>query len=225
MKTQIHLFEKARLSIYFICSIGFLSLSFSLSAQSVKLISPNGGEVWQAGTTQSITWNPVSTGTVSISYSINNGSNWTTIQTGLLAKTGSPYAWNIPSGINSTNCLLKLDYTNGLLYGFDFSDGIFTISGSGTSTQELSPENLLTIYPVPASDNITISHNNVTLKSIGIYNTSGKLAMEISKEDVFNNSVNIPVTGLASGIYVVVTETKEKKIISKPIIISHSYKP
>jgi hypothetical protein len=61
----------------------------------ITVTSPNGGETWEAGTSQDITW--TSTGTaanVEIEYSIDNGTFWTEI----IAATENDgrYEWIVP---------------------------------------------------------------------------------------------------------------------------------
>jgi len=105
--------------------------------------APNGGEVFEAGTTQNITWtNKYYSSTVSLSYSLDDGAAWTLI-TGGLTNTGT-YAWAIPADIASTLCLVRVaDTATGT--PMDVSDAVFTI--------EAPP-------PPPLPDVITVSEPN-----------------------------------------------------------------
>ena len=51
---------------------------FTINRAFPKVVIPNGGENWFAGTTNAITWvqNFVTTGTADLDYSTNNGSTW-----------------------------------------------------------------------------------------------------------------------------------------------------
>lgn len=66
----------------------------------LTLLSPNGGEVWEAGTVQSVTWSAsaesgVDAGSVDLEYSTDGGSTWLPIVSGA-ANDGS-YPWYVPT--------------------------------------------------------------------------------------------------------------------------------
>ncbi len=91
---------------------------------SIELTSPNGGETWKAGTTQQITWNDEgTTGSFRILYS-TDGSNYTTIVSGLSTTTGT-YDWLVPN-TPSTNCFVRVQ-DNSQSCKHDISDANFTI--------------------------------------------------------------------------------------------------
>lgn len=51
--------------------------SFTILAQMVTVLTPNGGESWNGGETQNITWSlDASITNVNIDYSTNSGSSW-----------------------------------------------------------------------------------------------------------------------------------------------------
>ncbi|MCH2198020.1 MAG: GPI anchored serine-threonine rich family protein [Flavobacteriales bacterium] len=82
-----------------------------LCAQTITITSPNGGEVWQGCTTQTITWNDSGTSNFySIDYSINGGVNWTSIAT-FYNTTDGEYVWTVPN-IQSTNVLIRVQDSN-----------------------------------------------------------------------------------------------------------------
>lgn len=93
---------------------------------SIAVTSPNGGENWDEGSTQEITWTSQNTsGYVKISYSTNAGGLWSTIVSSM-PDSGS-YPWTIPD-VNSdqTQCLIKVEDTaNSDCY--DNSNANFTI--------------------------------------------------------------------------------------------------
>lgn len=114
---------------------------FTIQQPKPVLISPNGGEVFDIGSSQSITWNAntVSSSTVRLEYSINNGFTWSTIISST-SNTGS-YPWTIPAA-PSTQCLVRivnLSFTAQM----DTSDNPFTI---------LTPVQVL--YPNTAADSL-----------------------------------------------------------------------
>jgi chitodextrinase len=98
--------------------------SFSIVPYLLRLTSPNGGENWLMGTTQTITWlDKTGLTNLSIELSTNGGTTWQTIATNA-ANTGS-YSWKVP-GTPSTNCRIRIsDAADGI--PFDVSDASFTI--------------------------------------------------------------------------------------------------
>lgn len=99
-----------------------------LSAQSIVITSPNGGEVWQGCTTQTITWNNSGTSDFySIDYSINGGSTWTSIAT-FYNTTSGEYDWDVPN-LQSTNVLIRVQDSNNIAIQ-DISNISFSITAS-----------------------------------------------------------------------------------------------
>lgn len=90
---------------------------------SITVTSPNGGENWQAGSLQTITWNSVDVSTVSISFTTNNGTTWNEI-INTTVSNGS-FNWNIPENINSTLCRVRVMDNDSIVQ--DESDETFTI--------------------------------------------------------------------------------------------------
>ncbi|MDQ1353601.1 MAG: large repetitive protein, partial [Acidobacteriota bacterium] len=105
-----------------------------VTERTVTVASPNGGESWEGGTSNNITW--TSTGAidnVKLEYSINNGSSWNTIIDSI-ANSGS-YNWTVPNS-PSTNCLVKISDAAGP--ASDQSNAAFTI-GAYRSITVTSP--------------------------------------------------------------------------------------
>jgi immune inhibitor A len=92
--------------------------------ESLTLTSPNGGENWQTGTAQDITWTSVKIDNISIEYSTDNGSNWITVESSYPA-SGQSYSWAVPDN-SSGQCLVKISDSNDS-DPFDQSDNVFTI--------------------------------------------------------------------------------------------------
>lgn len=132
---------------------------------SLTTTSPNGGEVWLQGSTQTLTW--VSAGIsdfVSISFSSNGGSVWNTV-TGSTANDGI-YEWTVPNTI-STTCQIRIADTSGS--PADVSDAVFSIalapvdqhislsSGWNLFSLNVVPENLNMLRIVrPLIDRVTL---------------------------------------------------------------------
>ncbi len=75
------------------------------STRTIKLIHPNGGEVFVAGTDTIITWDGVMPNErVSLDYSTDNGTTWKSITK---ETTGLEYKWRVPK-TPSNNCLARV---------------------------------------------------------------------------------------------------------------------
>jgi hypothetical protein len=99
-----------------------LVTSSSLFAQSLTLVSPNGGESWVKSSKQIISWSSTgSVGDVNIAYSID-GNNWTDIATNE-PNDGLMY-WEVPDTVIST-VQVKIEETDGS--PADTSDAVFSI--------------------------------------------------------------------------------------------------
>lgn len=83
---------------------------FEINSTELELISPNGGETWQSGTTQQIQWCCDNIDNLKIEYSLNNGFTWTTIIDEVNASSGS-YDWLIPEQ-NSEEARIKISDTS-----------------------------------------------------------------------------------------------------------------
>jgi len=93
----------------------------SILITCVNITAPNGGENWQAGTNQIITWTSESVINVKIEYSDDNGASWRVID--YETTSDGIYSWTIPY-IDSSTCLVKITETN----GYDESNLVFTIA-------------------------------------------------------------------------------------------------
>lgn len=91
--------------------------------QVIRLIAPNGGEVFEAGTTQNITWAASSIENFDLEFSIDNGNTWNIIATSV---QGAAFEWRLPLDLNSPITKVRVsDNEDGL--PFDESDGNFTV--------------------------------------------------------------------------------------------------
>jgi len=89
---------------------------FTIATPAITITSPNGAEQLPIGTFYNITWNTLGHGdgavrdNLTIQYSSNGGTSWTTIATGVITSsidhTGS-YAWQIPDTVSNA-CLIKI---------------------------------------------------------------------------------------------------------------------
>jgi hypothetical protein len=73
----------------------------------ITVIAPQAGDVWAAGSWREIEWQSYAVaGMVDISYSDDNGGQWTTIESDV-PNTGS-YLWELPLGVDSNQCLVSV---------------------------------------------------------------------------------------------------------------------
>jgi hypothetical protein len=108
-----------------LCRADSSNTSFTIIPTAPQLISPNGGEVWNVNSSQTITWNSATFfSSVRLAYSLDNGANWILI-TNSTGNTGS-FTWNpVPNAV-STQCLVRASNVSDTTW-FDVSNNIFTI--------------------------------------------------------------------------------------------------
>ena len=107
----------------------------TFTLEVVKLLAPNGGEPWGAGTTQRIEWKTNGTlsdvAKVKLLYTLDGGVTWKPITPAPLDGDPLFYDWLLPSPpATKTKCKVKvilLDANNKSL-GSDLSDKFFTIT-------------------------------------------------------------------------------------------------
>jgi hypothetical protein len=122
-----------------------LSISMALSAQTnpITITVPNGGEVWETGTTQTITWTTnLTTGYVSIQL---RNATATTIVHSIAASvpvTQGSYSWLIPTSIPTSSAYIiritLVSNTTPVTTVFDESDGVFTITQGTVITPSIT---------------------------------------------------------------------------------------
>ena len=126
---------------------GVTSFDYQLGP-NVRLISPNGGDLWQSGSIQQITWWSDEVTNVKLEYSSDNGSIWQTIVENINASAGS-YEWTLPE-IESFNCLIRITDSDNA-ENTDTSTKVFTISPLYINVTSPNGNEYLvagTIYPI-----------------------------------------------------------------------------
>ena len=90
----------------------------------INITSPNGGEVWQGLSTQTVTWTPAGTsGFFNLYYSIDNGTNWISVATNA---NSNNYIWTVPNN-PSTTTLFKVQDASTTCQ-MDVSNAVFEIT-------------------------------------------------------------------------------------------------
>ncbi|MCI0513459.1 VCBS repeat-containing protein, partial [candidate division KSB1 bacterium] len=135
--------------------------------ESITITAPNGGENWQVGSMQNITW--VSTGVsaqVNIELTRDQGFTWEVLFTGVPNDGLQPWVVTVPVGYN---CRLRISDVDGSIA--DLSDAMFTIFQA----------EMLSVTVPNGSENWAID-SNVTL-TWSAAGTSGNLKIEISRNN------------------------------------------
>ncbi|MEX2052375.1 MAG: peptidoglycan-binding protein [Candidatus Paceibacterota bacterium] len=103
------------------------------SSQQPSIISPNGGEVWQTGSSQTIRWNPVVDGNPGIvDFTLRRvGSSSATNDLYLQAPNTGSLTFTLPTSYSAGEYYLRMGTSNVSLV--DESDGYFTITSSTTT--------------------------------------------------------------------------------------------
>ncbi len=133
-----------------ISALAVTSVSLPDVTPSVALVSPNGGEWWLSGTSQTITWNATATiASLRIELGTLGGSRWSTI-TNSAPNTGS-FAWLIPDTV-SNQALIRITDSGGS-GASDVSDAMFVLTRSAlVNFTPVSSNPRLTPGPAGSSD-------------------------------------------------------------------------
>lgn len=103
------------------------SLTWTIEAPAIEVTYPNGNESLNPGTNEVITWdNTGITATQTVEYSLDGGTNWTPIVSGLAAAT-SRLSWSVPAA-NTSTALIRVSAGGAT----DVSDVTFKILGTVT---------------------------------------------------------------------------------------------
>ncbi|RYE20505.1 MAG: T9SS type A sorting domain-containing protein [Sphingobacteriales bacterium] len=104
------------------------TITWEVDVPYVEVIFPNGGESFNPGTTEVITWNNAGiTGPQTVEYSLDNGGSWITINPNVAATT-TRLNWAAPAGTSTSTALIRV--SSGTVT--DVSDGNFNILGTPT---------------------------------------------------------------------------------------------
>ncbi len=104
----------------------------------ISILSPNGGENWEAGSIQKITWSSNKTsGAVTIEFSADSAATW--IEIAGTTEDDGEFDWTVPDS-PSAQCLVRVKDVDG--DPSDVSDSVFTIlPHSYQLTMVVNPEN------------------------------------------------------------------------------------
>ncbi|MFA6598666.1 MAG: Ser-Thr-rich GPI-anchored membrane family protein, partial [Ignavibacteriaceae bacterium] len=133
---------------------------------SLDLTSPNGSESWTIGSTKNITWTSSGIANVKLEYSTNNGVNWTSINSSVVAASGS-YAWTIPGSASSQALVRISDAVQPLIKDSSLSTfyiGTLSVTGPGAGTIHQAGKAITVNWTSSGIDNVNIAYttNNGT---------------------------------------------------------------
>lgn len=133
-----------------------ISVDAAIKSNSVTLTSPVGGEKWQAGSVQNITWTSTSVANVKIEYSALGGSSWSTVVASTPAAAGT-YAWTLPNAI-STISKIKI------------SDAADTSASATSGTFSVLNPGVVLTSPAGGEKWYVGTKHNITWTSVGVTN-------------------------------------------------------
>ncbi|MCX6174294.1 MAG: hypothetical protein NTZ27_06050 [Ignavibacteriales bacterium] len=141
-----------------------------LPQQTIKVVSPNGGEEWYAGSSNNIKWQSTNIENVTIEYTINGGATWTTIVSST-PSTGV-YSWNGIPNVSSLQCKIRIsNATNGTPSAV--SDNNFTITSPGSQLITVTSPNGGEKWAAGSTQNITWASSGITNVKIEYTITNG----------------------------------------------------
>ena len=137
-----------------------------VQAQSITVISPNGGENWGANSTQQIKWQSKVISKVKIEYSLDNGLSWGMITQSVDASLGE-YSWTTADAKTPYVLVRISDASDPLIY--DVSDKSFSLNIIEKSRQINQDTKISssTIKLMPLGDSITWGTNPDNSNSAG----------------------------------------------------------
>jgi len=112
-------------------------------AASVTVTSPNGGESYAGGSSQSITWTASGVTNVKLEYTLD-GSTWSVLTSSTAASAGS-YTWTVPSSATTSARVRVSDTANAAIT--DTSNAAFTITVVVTTPAQVFINEILANEP------------------------------------------------------------------------------
>ena len=195
---------------------------FTISqAPFIMVTSPNGGEIWEKGTTRIITW--LDNVTWNVRIELWKGGSYCSLINASAPGNGSCY-WAIPATLLSGNDykvkILALGNSSTSL--FDFSDNSFTINGPNP-TPAGTPFGFITTYPNPFSNllHVQFQESSASAVDIEILNFTGNVMFQKSKQEVMaGETLDLNTSALPGGNYLVVVK-KNERVVSRVNVLLH----
>jgi hypothetical protein len=183
--------------------------SFTISAPFVAVTSPNGGETWQRGSAQTITW--ISAGVANVKIQLLKGTALYSTITPSTPATGGSYSWIIPASQPvAANYKVRIISTASSAMA-DSSDAKFTIFAPAI-TVTAPAASARWLRGVPHTITWTTTGTMDSNVKIQLYKgTTKKLDIILSTENDGSYDWLIP-SDLAKGTYTVRVTTLDNKV-------------
>ena len=156
-----------------------ISNLFTIKGNGVVVKSPNGGEVYQIGSTQIIRWSSANVASVNLYYSPTGGANvgWVGIANNLNPNL-KQFSWTVPDNPSTEYRIKITDAQNEEIS--DLSDANFTAKGVGfkppTSWNVVTYTGANSTIIIPSSARVTLGSRNIdTNDAIGIFYKRGNI--------------------------------------------------
>lgn len=171
------------------------------TGSTIQITAPNGGEVWNAGTTQQIKWelNSANIDSLKIEYSTDSGDSWEIISNAF-ASTDSLYEWVVPNKPSEFSLVRLSDAADSS--NRDICNNLFTIDSLVTEVADNLVSNpkeyqILNAYPNPFNPSTTIQYYlpegaNVKLY---IYDGLGRIVRKLVDENKPRGSYKVNWNG------------------------------
>ena len=177
---------------------------------SLTLTFPNGGEKFVQDTTLVVRWNSTNIpGDVEVEYSPDNGVTWKGIGT-VFAPVGA-VSWKTP-GEETTTGLIRVRTKDGVIEDRSNSTFFILLPPAQLSVREHSPLSGLSIYPNPATTELTIASSGSGLPPIGfeLLDLQGRLVISFDEGELAGkHQIRANVQHLSPGIYSCRVRTSE----------------
>lgn len=154
----------------------------------VAVLSPNGGENWDAGSTHDITWaatDNFGVTAVDLEYSSDGGLTWPLVIAAGLANTGA-YSWTLPVGNDPQSRVRVTAHDAAGHAGSDVSDGDFGILGWISGVGDLAQADAtLGVFPNPSSageTHVRYSAPRAAAVDLAVYDLAGRLVRRLDAE-------------------------------------------
>lgn len=132
------------------------------TAPVVTVITANGGETWEAGSSHNITWtasDDVAVTTVKLEFSTDNGGAYTQIAAGL--PNSGTFAWSVPATL-TTQGLIRVTANDAANHsGVDMSNANFSIVDTTAPTVTVSSPNGAEVWTEGTTQTVTWSASDL----------------------------------------------------------------
>lgn len=106
---------------------------------------------------------------------------------------------------------------NNKLYATNLNGNIYKIVGGVLSIEDNTLKNAITLFPNPATNQLTLTSDNQVIERITIYDVKGSLILEEINVNTFSKNIN--VSGLTSGLYITEIATEDGNKFAQKLVI------